>query len=610
MKNTATDSGGSATHPVPEVLRRLHERRCHVVSISPLRDDYPHASTWWPVRPGSDVALLLALVHVLDAEGLADEAFLARHCIGAEPFRAYVRGEVDGVAKTPQWAEALCEIPAARIVDLARLMAGRRTMITVTWSLQRARHGEQPLWAALALAAFLGQIGLPGGGYSNGYGSMNKPGLSPTAFRLPSLPQGPNPVDRFVPVARLSDLLLHPGRAFTYDGGRYTYPDIRLVHWAGGNPFHHHQDLGRLRRAFARPDTIVVHEPYWTPLARHADVVFPSTTSLERDDITGTRAAARLTVMRAVVPRYAQARDDHETLRLLAARLGAEDRFTEGRTSVQWIAHLYEEWRDDLAARRILPPGVPVPQLPSFARFWAAGSIELPTVGAITAFADYRADPGAHPLPTPSGRIELFSTTIEGYDLPDCPPHPTWLEPQEWLGGPRAGDYPLHLIANQPRTRLHSQLDHGATSQQSKVAGREPIRLHPCDAAARGIRDGDVVRVFNDRGALLAGAVLSEDVRRHVVQLSTGAWFDPYDPRIHGPEAMLAGLAPGTCVHGNPNVLTADVGTSGLAQACTGQHVLVQIRRWDGPVPPVRAFEPPLAAPPTPGPAVEPAPSP
>jgi biotin/methionine sulfoxide reductase len=168
-----------------------------------------------------------------------------------------------------------------------------------------------------------------------------------------------------------------------------------------------------------------------------------------------------------------------------------------------------------------------------------------------------------------------------GYD--DCPGYPSWLEPQEWLGSPAARRFGLHLIANQPTSRLHSQLDMGAHSQSSKVAGREPVRLHPDDAAARGVRAGEVVRVWNDRGSCLAGAVLSDDVRRGVVQLSTGAWFDP--------SSELA-----TCAHGNPNVLTADRGTSRLAQGCTGQHALVEVEPVTAAVPPVRAFEPPRFA--------------
>jgi biotin/methionine sulfoxide reductase len=168
-----------------------------------------------------------------------------------------------------------------------------------------------------------------------------------------------------------------------------------------------------------------------------------------------------------------------------------------------------------------------------------------------------------------------------GYD--DCPGHAAWLEDDEWLGSPRVQRFPLALVANNPATRLHSQLDAGAYSQSSKVAGREPARLNPADADARGISTGDVIRLWNDRGACLAGAVVTDAVRPGVVQLSTGAWFDPDDP-----SAELA-----TCVHGNPNVLTHDVGTSKLSQGCSGQHALVEVERLEGAAPPVRAFESP-----------------
>ena len=146
--------------------------------------------------------------------------------------------------------------------------------------------------------------------------------------------------------------------------------------------------------------------------------------------------------------------------------------------------------------------------------------------------------------------------------------------------------FPLQLIANQPATRLHSQLDFGATSLASKIKGREPVRIHPQDAAARGIGDGDIVRLYNDRGECLAGAVLSDALRPGVVQLSTGAWYDPEDPTSDKP----------LCVHGNPNVLTRDAGTSKLAQGCTGQLTQIEIERFDGPLPPIRAFDPPIAA--------------
>jgi biotin/methionine sulfoxide reductase len=201
------------------------------------------------------------------------------------------------------------------------------------------------------------------------------------------------------------------------------------------------------------------------------------------------------------------------------------------------------------------------------------------------AFADFRADPEAHPLTTPTGKIEIFSATIDGFGYRDCPGHPVWLEPDEWLGSPAARRFGLQLVANQPRSRLHSQLDVGAHSQSVKIAGREPVRLNPGDAAARGLHDGDLVRIFNDRGACLAGLAVDEAVRPGVAQLSTGAWYDP-DPGD-----------PSFCRHGNPNVLTADRPSSTLSQGCTGQLSLVEVERYCGDPPELSVSKPPATTP-------------
>jgi biotin/methionine sulfoxide reductase len=576
LKNTGVNHGGTTAHPARDALNRFRAKGGEIVSISPLRDDVDGPCHWHAPVPGTDVAVMLALAHVLATESLTDRDFLTTYCTGYEHFERYLLGIDDGVPKSPRWAAPICGLDAGDIAALARRMAANRTLVTVSWSLQRTRHGEQAPWMGLTLAAMLGQIGLPGGGFGHGYGSMNEPGLAPLRCGLPRLPQGINPVTSFIPVAAVSDMLLHPGKPFDYNGLRLTYPDIKLVYWAGGNPFHHHQNLPRLRRALGRPDTVVVHEPYWTAMARHADIVVPSTTFAERDDFSGSRNDPVLMAMPKLTEPYAQARDDYETFAMLAERLGVADAFTEGRTSWEWLNHLYEKWSAILDF-----------DVPTFAEFWQAGQVRLPTDDGLTLLADFRADPVAHRLGTPSGLIEIFSTDIDGFGYDDCAGHPRWFEPGEWLGGPRAARYPLHLLANQPASRLHSQLDGGATSRRSKVAGREPIRMHPDDAAERGLAAGDVVRVFNDRGACLAGVVLDDRVRTRVVQLATGAWFDPADPS--DPDSL--------CVHGNPNVLTEDVGTSSLAQGCTGAHVLVEVQKYTGVPPPVRAHQPPVVAP-------------
>jgi biotin/methionine sulfoxide reductase len=575
-KNTAVNDGGTTAHPTRDALARFRARGGHIVSVSPLRDDVDGPCEWLAAVPGTDVAIMLGLAHVLATEGLHDTDFLGRYCVGYDLFERYLLGHSDGVPKSPEWAAAISGVPADRLRTLARRMAASRTIVTVSWSLQRTRHGEQAPWMGLTLAAMLGQIGLPGGGFGHGYGSMNEPGLPPLRCRLPSLPQGLNPVRTFIPVAAVSDMLLHPGEEFDYNGQRLRYPDIRCVYWAGGNPFHHHQNLPRLRRALGRVDTVVVHDPYWTAMARHADIVVPSTTAYERDDFSGSRNDPVLMAMPALTEPYAQARNDHRVFADLATRLGFGEAFTEGRTEREWLVHLYEKWAAGLDFA-----------VPSFDEFWARGRLELPVEEDLTLLADFRADPRTHRLGTPSGLIEIHSATIASFGYADCAGHPRWYEPTEWLGGARAQRYPLHLLANQPATRLHSQLDGGATSQASKVAGREPIRMHPSDAAARGLADGDVVRVFNDRGACLAGVVLDDAVRPRVVQLATGAWYDPVDPA--DPDSM--------CAHGNPNVLTDDVGTSSLAHGCTGAHVLVEVERFSGALPPVRAHEPPPVQP-------------
>jgi biotin/methionine sulfoxide reductase len=386
------------------------------------------------------------------------------------------------------------------------------------------------------------------------------------------LPIERNSIAEFIPVARIADMLLHPGEPFDFNGQRLTYPDIRLVYWAGGNPFHHHQDLNRLRDAFARPETVIVHDSVWTATARHADIVLPATVTLEREDMGGSPGDPLLVAMHRAVPAYAEARDDYDIFSALAERLGVAQRFTEGRSARQWLQHLYEQTRSALLQRGV--------EASDFAEFWEAGELPLPTLpwdGGIV--RKFRREPMTAPLPTPSGKLEIASARIAGFGYADCPGHPIWLPPAE---GPNSR-FPLQLVANQPATRLHSQLDFGSTSLKSKIKDREPVRIHPQDAAARGIGDGDVVRLYNDRGTCLAGAVLSEALSPGVVQLSTGAWYDPEDPTADNP----------ICVHGNPNVLTRDAGTSKLAQGCAGQLTVIEIERFDGPLPPVKAFDPP-----------------
>lgn len=574
LKNSMVSGGGVSRHVERGAMKRAAERGCDFVLVSPLRADLPDEAKaeWLSCVPGSDTALMMGIVHTLVVEGRHDRAFLERYTVGWPIFERYLRGEIDGQSKDAVWAAGLSGVAAEEIVALARRLSGKRALIVVSHSLQRAEHGEQPVWMGMVLAAALGQIGLPGGGYNYALGAIAYYGRRFNAVPMPTFSQGKNGVRDFIPVARIADMLLHPGETYRYNGQTRSYPDIKLVYWAGGNPFHHHQDLNRLRKAFARLDTLVVHELAWTATARHADIVLPCTMTLEREDIGGSANDPLLVPMHPVAPPFGEARDDYAIFSDLAERLGAREAFTEGRSVRQWLEHLYEPTREGLAAM-----GLPAP---SFTEFWNGEGLCLPQQaddgGYLRAFRD---DPTARPLPTPSGRLEIFSDTIAGFGEADCPGHPTWLGaacvPNETT--------PFVLVANQPRTRLHSQFDFGGHSGASKHQGREVASMHPDDAKPRGIAEGDIIRLFNERGACLAGVTLTDGIRRGVIQLPTGAWYDPADPEEEKP----------LCVHGNPNVLTRDVGTSALAQGCTGQLTTVQVQRFDGNLPPIQAYDPP-----------------
>ncbi len=577
-KNGHINKDGVGLHNIGDWHEKIRAAGVDFVSISPLRGDAAELleAEWLAIRPNTDVALMLALIHTLVVEGLHDEAFLARYCTGFDRLCAYLMGEGDGTAKSAEWAAPITDLDAATIRALARKMASVRTMISVSWSVQRADHGEQPYWAAIALAATLGQLGLPGGGLGFGYGANSCLGSPRPRLSLPRLPVGVNSVTTFIPVARVTDMLLSPGAPFDFNGQRLTYPDIRLVYWCGGNPFHKQQDLNRLLQAWQRPETIIIHEPWWTPAARRADIVLPCAGTLERNDIGASRTDRFWFAMHKAIDPVGEARTEYEIYTALAERLGFGETFTEGRDEMQWLRQMY-----DVARRQVGAHGL---ETPGFEDFWQAGHIEFPAPEEPPIlFAAFRADPKANALKTPSGKIEIFSETIAGFGYDDCPGHPTWLEPIEWLGSTKAAAYPLHLISNQPSTRLHSQLDCATVSRGAKMTDREPIWLHPNDAAARAISDGDVVRVYNDRGACLAGAHVTDAVRPGVVQLATGAWFDPIDPGEIGSLDR----------HGNPNVLTIDKGTSRLAQSTSAQTALVEIERYDGELPAITVFTQP-----------------
>jgi trimethylamine-N-oxide reductase (cytochrome c) len=464
-------------------------------------------------------------------------------------------------------------------------------MLMSGWSMQRMDHGEQAHWSLVAVASMLGQIGLPGGGFGLSYHYSN--GGTPTA-NAPVLPgitatgkasEGAEWLEKSglvsIPLARITDMLMNPGKTIDFNGGKVTYPDIKLIYWVGGNPFTHHQNTNSLVEAWRKPETVIVHDMFWTPTARFADIVLPATTSYERNDIEqgGSYSLRLMTPMRKVIDPLFEARSDFDIFNAVAKALGYGDGFDDGKDEMAWIQSFYESALDQAKARNI--------DMPDFETFWN-GDLPLvfePDDAALNfvRYADYRDDPLLEPLGTPSGKIELYSKAIEKMGYDDCPPHPTWMEPVEWSGA-KESKFPLHVTTAHPKYRLHSQLNGSAVLRKKyTVQGREPVLINPADAGERGIKDGDVVRIFNDRGQVLAGAIVTDKVRPGVLRLNEGGWYDPVEPGTLGT----------LDAYGSANVLSVDKGTSKLAQGNCGHTVVADVAKYDGDLPEVKVFAQP-----------------
>ena len=227
LKNGQINQGGLGRHTQRQAILDARAAGVAFVNVGPLRSDLLEGAEaeWLALRPSTDAAVLLGIAHTLYEEGLYDRTFVERYTSGFDRFLPYLTGAEDGTPKSADWAAAISGLPAESLRSLARRMAATRTMLSVSWSLTRQDHGEQTFWAAITVAAMLGQIGLPGGGIGFGYSALNSIGQHYAKVPGAAVPQGENPVEDFIPVARISDMLLSPGASFDYDGGTYRYPD-------------------------------------------------------------------------------------------------------------------------------------------------------------------------------------------------------------------------------------------------------------------------------------------------------------------------------------------------------------------------------------------------
>ncbi|HCE4705589.1 TPA: molybdopterin guanine dinucleotide-containing S/N-oxide reductase, partial [Vibrio parahaemolyticus] len=511
-----------------EFFHQLKKSGKTVIAIDPIRSEtiefFGENAEWIAPHPMTDVAMMMGIAHTLVKQGKHDKAFLDKYTAGYDKFEAYLMGEEDGVEKSAEWASQICGVPAKQLELLADIFSKNRTMLMAGWGMQRQQYGEQRHWMLVTLATMLGQIGLPGGGfgfsyhYSNGGNPARDAGVLPAISA--SLGGGSSAGNDWAvsgavqsfPVARIVEALENPGQSYHHNGHELTFPNIKMIWWAGGANFTHHQDTNRLIKAWQKPELIVISEPYWTAAAKHADIVLPITTSFERNDLTmtGDYSNQHLVPMKQVVEPQGEARNDFDVFADMAEMLapGGRDVYTEGKTEMEWLYGFYKAAQQGGRGSRIA--------MPNFSKFWEDNQlIEMKwneKNAQFVRYADFREDPIMNPLGTPSGKIEIFSKTIEGYQLEDCPPHPTWMAPTEYTGNAKDGE--LQLMTAHAAHRLHSQFNYAKIREEYAIANREPIWIHPEDAKARGIKTGDLVRAFNNRGQVLVGAEVTDRIKQ------------------------------------------------------------------------------------------------
>ncbi|VEB23929.1 trimethylamine-N-oxide reductase TorA [Avibacterium volantium] len=585
---TSTDQEGLA------YFKKLKESGKRIICIDPVRSESCEflGAEWIPINTATDVPLMLGIAHTLVSEDKHDKAFLKKYTSGYDKFEEYLLGKTDGQPKDATWASKLTGVPVEVIKQLANDFVTKRTMLMGGWGMQRQRHGEQSHWMMVTLASMLGQIGLPGGGFGFSYHYANGGVPTATGGILGSITANPavqagektwldETSKMAFPVARVADALLNPGKTIQYNGTEITYPDIKLVYWAGGNPFVHHQDTNTLVKAFHKPDTFIVNEVNWTPTARMADIVLPVTTSYERNDLTmsGDYSMMNIYPMKQVVPPQFEAKSDYDIFTELAKRAGVEEQFTENKSEMDWLKGFYQTAFDAARKNRVL--------MPKFEKFWEENKpITFKAnekAKKWVRYEEFRNDPLLNPLGTPSGKIEIYSDVVAKMNYDDCKGYPSWMEPAEFAGNTTA-EAPLALVTPHPYYRLHSQLAHTSLRQKYAVNDREPVLIHKDDAATRGIVDGDIVRIFNSRGQVLAGAVVTDGIIKGTVALHEGAWYDP---------ANLGQSDKPLCKNGCPNVLTRDEGTSKLAQGNSPNTCIVQVEKFTGEAPAVTVFKQP-----------------
>ncbi len=473
-------------HQMPFIETAV-EAGARLVVVDPRRTETAErAELLVQPRPGSDLALALALAHILFREALVDEAFLDTHVVGHEGYREAVE------ACTPEWAEEITGVPA-RFIERLGVAVGTVKPLTICagFGMQRYTNSGQTLRAIIALLALTGNIGRPGAGwqFANLQSAIFDEVKDPIAFYPPEKPDG---------IARISisTARLGPDMLATTD------PPLKMAWVERGNPVIQNPDTSAVLEAFRRLDFRVVVEQFLRDTAREADIVLPAKTLFEQSDVIGAYWHPYIQLKQKVLDPPGQVKPESEIYRLLAERLGLPG-------DAAAIPGPGDADIDAWLAARLAP--------------FAGLSMELLRQGPVlapgheeVAFADLV-------FPTPSGRIELYSEEARRrWHVDELP---LWVAPSEAVPA-KAGDgeqHPLYFMTPTTKNRSHSQF---GNLQMIRVHDPVPqLDISPADALTRGIHGGERVRVFNDRGSLEVRSRLDFGLRAGCVSLTNGWWL-------------------------------------------------------------------------------------
>ena len=552
-------------------LRAAREKGARIVCIDPRHtmSALSLADEWIPIKPGTDAAMMSAMAHVMITESLVDAAFVAGHCVGfddtqmpdgakgAESYKDYILGTRDKTPKTPRWAEGITGVPRDTIARIAREYATTRPGVLYQgYGMQRRAYGEQVVRAGCVLAAITGNVGIPGG-WASGMG-LQAPDGGPlwTVF-----PTGENPVKASIPTFLWTEAVKRGpqlGAAEGLRGVSRLEHGIKMIWAVASNALvNQHGNINRtakLLRDEQLVECLVVQDNFLTPTARFADLVLPACTQLETWGVEdGWKYGDEVLLMPKVVDPPGEARSDYRICAGVAAKLGLEAAYTEGRDERGWVAWSLEQLR---STRYKQLPGLDAMEASRAGVHQVA--VETPAV----AFADFRRDPAKSPLPTPSGKIEIFSKELAALNRPtDIPPVPKYVQEWESPFGIEARSYPLQVVGHHSLSRVHSTL---AGVDWLEEAFPQRVFINTVDASARNIANGDEVRVFNARGELRLKCRVTRRIMPGVIAIPQGAWWSP------GPD----GVDRGGCV----NVLTSERWTP-LAFGNAQHTVMAEVRR-------------------------------